>query len=85
MTMAEQRILKTIDGFFVGRILRNGEMSKDAYHLSDADIVAMFEDYLRRYCSRNDDNVLMVYRKGLMTFEALLHDDNGKFVPKKKE
>lgn len=81
--MKEQKLLKSENGFFVGRILKNGELSKDAYKISDNEIAAMFEDYLRRYCARNETNVLMAYRKGKMAFETLLHDEDGNFVEKR--
>lgn len=81
--MAEQKLLKGNDGFYVGRVLKNGQLSKDTYKISDTEIALMFGDYLRRYCERNNTNVLMAYRRGKMAYEALLHDENGKFVPKK--
>lgn len=81
--MAGQKLLKGNDGFYVGRVLKNGQLSKNAYKLSDTEIALMFEDYLRRYCERNNTNVLMAYRRGKMAYEVLLHDENGKFVPKK--
>ena len=82
--MAEQKLLKSMDGFYVGRVLKNGTLSKDAYKISEQEIALMFEDYLRRYCQRNDTNVLMAYRQGKMAYECLLHDEDGKFVPKFK-
>lgn len=78
-----QKLLKSENGFYVGKILKSGELSKDAYQISDNEIAVMYEDYLRRYCERNDTNVLMAYRKGKMVFETLLHDDEGNFIPKK--
>lgn len=77
-----QKLLKSEDGFYVGKVLKSGELSKEAYHISDQEIAAMYEDYLRRYCQRNDTNVLMAYRKGKMAFETLLHDEDGNFIPK---
>ena len=79
----EQKLLKGIDGYHVGTLLKSGELSKNAYHISDKEIVMMFEDYLRRYCVRNDENVLMVYRNGRMVFEALMHEKDGTFKVKK--
>ena len=75
--MAEQKLLKSSDGFYVGRVLKNGSLSKDAYHISNNEIALMFEDYLRHYCARNKTNILLAYRKGRLVYETLLHNDDG--------
>ena len=75
--MAEQKLLKSNDGFYVGRVLKNGGLSKDAYHISNHEIARMFEDYLRDYCERNNTNILLAYRKGRLVYETLLHNDDG--------
>lgn len=88
MAKEGQKLLKSIDGFYVGRVLKNGELSKDAYKLSDMDIVLLFEEYLRRYCLRNKTNILLAYRKGLLQYECLLHNEDGTVgdnAPKPKE
>ena len=72
-----QKLLKGDDGFYVGRVLKSGELSKDSYKLSDTEIALMFEDYLRRYCERNKTNILLAYRKGLLQYECLLHNEDG--------
>lgn len=77
MAKSEQKLLKSIDGFYVGRVLKNGELSKDAYKLSDMDIALLFEEYLRRYCARNKTNILLAYRKGRLQYECLLHNEDG--------
>ena len=88
MAKSEQKLLKSIDGFYVGRVLKNGELSKDAYKLSDMDIALLFEEYLRRYCERNKTNILLAYRKGRLQYECLLHNEDGTVgnnTPKPKE
>jgi hypothetical protein len=75
--MAQQKLLKGNDGFYVGRVLKNGSLSKDAYHISNHEIALMFEDYLRGYCERNKTNILLAYRKGRLVYETLLHNDDG--------
>lgn len=77
MAKSEQKLLKSIDGIYVGRVLKNGELSKNAYKLSDMDIALLFEEYLRRYCARNNTNVLLAYRKGRLQYECLLHNADG--------
>lgn len=77
MAKTEQKLLKSMDGFYVGRVLKNGELSKDAYKLSDMDIALLFEEYLRRYCLRNKTNILLAYRKGKLQYECLLHNEDG--------
>lgn len=71
--MAQQKLLKSIDGFHVGRVLKSGELSKEAYRIHDSEIVAMFEDYLTRYCLTNHKNVLEVGRNGKTVFEAKIY------------
>lgn len=77
MAKSEQKLLKSMDGFYVGRILKSGELSKDAYKISDKEIAMMFEYYLRCYCLRNKTNILLAYRKGRLQFECLLHNEDG--------
>lgn len=67
------QLLKSRDGFYVGKVLKNGNLSKDAYHISDREIVAMFEDYLTRYCLTKERNVLEVCRGERTVFEAKLN------------
>ncbi len=86
--MAHQKLLKGDDGFYVARVLKNGSLSKDAYHISNHEIARMFEDYLRDYCERNKTNILLAYRKGRLVYETLLHNDDGTVgnnTPKPKE
>lgn len=86
--MEKQKLLKGADGFYVGRVLKSGNLSKDAYHISNQEIARMFEDYLRSYCLRNNTNILLAYRKGLLQYECLLHNEDGSVgnnAPKPKE
>ena len=88
MAKEGQKLLQGADGFYVGRVLKSGELSKDAYKLSDQEIARMFEVYLRRYCERNKTNILLAYRKGLLQYECLLHNEDGTVgnnAPKPKE
>lgn len=88
MSKTEQKLLKGADGFYVGRVLKNGNLSKDAYRLSGKEIVLLYEDYLRNYCKRNNTNILLAYRRGKLAFETLLHNDDGTVgnnTPKKEE
>lgn len=83
--MAQQKLLKGDDGFYVGRVLKNGSLSKDAYHISNHEIARMFEDYLRDYCKRNKTNILLAYRKGRLVYETLLHNEGGTVGSKASE
>lgn len=47
-----QQLLKSDDGFYVGKILKNGNLSKEAYHISNNEIIGMFAEYLQDYCLR---------------------------------
>ena len=85
MAKTEQKLLKGADGFYVGRVLKNGELSKDSYKISNTEIALMFEDYLRSYCERNNTNILLAYRKGLLQYECLLHNEDGTLGQPKKE
>lgn len=85
MAKTEQKLLKSNDGFYVGRVLKNGELSKDAYKISDTEIALMFESYLRSYCERNNTNILLAYRKGLLQYECLLHNEDGTVGNPQKE
>ena len=68
-----QQLLKSDDGFYVGKLLKNGSISKEAYHISDREVVAMFEDYLTRYCLSKQKNVLEICRGEKTIFEAKLN------------
>lgn len=85
MAKTEQKLLKGTDGFYVGRVLKNGELSKDSYKVSDTEIALMFEDYLRRYSKRNKTNILLAYRKGRLQYECLLHNEDGTVGNPQKE
>lgn len=76
MAKTEQKLLKSLDGFYVGRILKDGSLSKDAYHITSQDIALMFEEYLREYCARNKTDILLAYRKGRLVYETLLHKES---------
>ena len=86
MAKTEQKLLKSADGrYFVGRLLKSGELSKDAYEMTDKEKAVMLEDYLRRYCLRNNTNILLAYRKGRLQYECLLHNEDGTVGQPKKE
>lgn len=76
MAKAKQQLVISDDGFFVGRVLKDGSISADAYHISDAEIVAMFENYLTRYCFTKQKNILEICRGKRTVFEAKLHITN---------
>lgn len=69
----EQQLLKGEDGFYVGRALKNGNMSADAYRISNAEIVAMFEDYLIRHCVAKQTTRLEICRGERTSFVATLN------------
>lgn len=73
MAKTGQQLLKGVGGFYVGRILKDGSLSSDAYHITDAEVVAMFEDYLTRYCMTKEKNILEVCRGDRTVFEAKLN------------
>ena len=71
------KLLKGPEGYCVGNVNKDGELSKNSYKLSNAEIALMFEDYLRDYCYRNNTNILLAYRKGRLQYECLLHNEDG--------
>lgn len=71
MAQTKQQLLKSKDGFYVGRILKNGGVSKDAYHITENEIIGMFSEYLQDYCLRNG-KPLEIMRKGKPFIRATL-------------
>lgn len=64
--------MKCEDGIYFGRPLKNGTISADSRKIEDGEIVALFEDYMKRYCARNVTNLLDVERDGKTVIEAKL-------------
>ena len=42
--------LRCEDGFYLGRALKNGSISKDARKVSNEEIIQMFSELLQDYC-----------------------------------
>ena len=53
MATQKQQLLKGDDGFYVGSVLKSGELSSGAYKISNENIVMMFTELLQDYCLRN--------------------------------
>lgn len=71
MAQTKQQLLKSKDGFYVGRILKKGGISNDAYHITENEIIGMFSEYLQDYCLRNG-KPLEIMRKGKPFIRATL-------------
>lgn len=68
----KQQLLRGKDGsLHVGRVLKNGQLSKDAYHITDNEILGIIAEYVQNYCLRNQAP-LEIMRKGKPFIRATL-------------
>lgn len=63
-TLQDYEFLQCEDGFYFGRALKNGSISKDARKVTNEEIIQMFSEILQNYC--------LTYKKPLVL------DRNGK-------
>ena len=76
--MAEDKkygLIKAPDGFYIGRIMKNGMPSKDARKITEQEIIAMFEDVLKRNRAETGRNVMSVFSHGKPVLVAKLNPD----------
>jgi hypothetical protein len=76
MTKAtENHIVKAPDGYYFGRIMKSGMLSRDARKITDQEIIAMFEDVLRRNRAETGRSVMSVFTHGNPVMVAKLDPD----------
>ena len=68
-------IIKAPDGFYFGRIMKSGMLSKDSRKISDQEIIAMFEDVLKRNRAETGRSVMSVFSHGNPVLVAKLNPD----------
>ena len=68
-------LISAPDGFYVGRILKSGLMSKDSRKISDQEIIAMFESLLRRNKAETGRSVLSLFTHGKPVMVAKIDPD----------
>lgn len=68
-------IVKAPDGFYFGRILKSGMLSSDSRRITDEEIIAMFEDVLRRNKAETGRSVMTVFSKRVPVLMAKLDPD----------
>jgi len=56
-------IIQAPDGFYIGSILKSGMLSTDARKISEQEIIAMFEDVLRRNKAETGNDVMTIWSK----------------------
>lgn len=60
-------IFHTEDGFYVGRMCKNGKMAKGAYKVKGEDIMTMFTKFFYDYCAEtHSDRLVMEDENGQM-------------------
>lgn len=60
MANSQIDIFKQEDGFYVGRMLKNGRMAKGAYKLTGEDIMTMFTEFFEDYCRESGGQQLLM-------------------------
>lgn len=53
-------IFHTEDGFFVGRMCKNGKPAKGAYRITGSDIMTMFSKFFTDYCADTHSEQLVM-------------------------
>lgn len=48
------------DGFYVGRMCKNGKMAKGAYKLTGGDIMTMFAQFFDDYCNESGQKQMLM-------------------------
>ena len=88
--MAEEKkygLIKAPDGFYIGRILKSGMLSKDSRKISEQEIITMFEDVLRRNKAETGRSVMTIFSKHTPVIIAKIDPDIrecGILQPQKK-
>lgn len=63
MAKQEVKLIKGPDGYYFGHILKNGLPSADTHKVTDKEICAMFEDFLRRNRAETGRSVLSIFNE----------------------
>lgn len=72
--MKKCEFLQCEDGIYFGKPLKNGNISKNSYKITDKNIVNLFLNYLKRYCESSGNNLLeIINNKGEPIMEAKIH------------
>ena len=53
-------ILMTRNGFFIGHLLKNGELNKGARRITEGEIMNMFMHMFSAYCAKNNTKTLLL-------------------------
>ena len=68
-------LIQAPDGFYIGRIMKSGMLSKDSRKISEQEIIAMFEDLLRRNKAETGRSVMTVFSKHTPVIIAKIDPD----------
>jgi hypothetical protein len=68
-------LISAPDGFYIGRIMKSGMLSKDSRKISEQEIITMFEDLLRRNKAETGRSVLSLFSHGKPVLVAKLDPD----------
>ena len=68
-------LIQAPDGFYIGSILKSGMLSKDSRKISEQEIIAMFEDLLRRNKAETGRSVMTIFSKRVPVLMAKLDPD----------
>lgn len=68
-------LVQAPDGFYFGRILKSGMISADARRITDEEVMAMFEDVMRRNRARTGRTAMSVFAHGRPVLLAKLDPD----------
>ena len=88
--MSEEKkygLIQAPDGFYIGRIMKSGMLSKDSRKISEQEIITMFEDVLRRNKAETGRSVMTIFSKHTPVIIAKIDPDIrecGILQPQKK-
>ena len=68
-TLQDYEFLVCEDGFYLGRALKNGSISKDARKITKEEIIQLFSEILQDYCLRTGQP-LVIERNGKPFIQA---------------
>ena len=60
MTNSQIDIFQQKDGFYVGRMLKNGKMAKGAYKLTGEDIMTMYAQFFADFCKESGQQQMLM-------------------------
>ena len=69
---SQMKVVMTKQGFFVGTVLKNGELSKDARRITEKEIMQMFMHMFSAYCAQNNTDTLLI--KGAEDYHVLVKE-----------